>query len=99
MAVLKSIVFAILFPLVPFMEHTVTSISSDLFIIQGQRSAQVGTVISTLYLTRTLFNSIIESEVIPLIAEDVSWKIAMELKRHPDWLRAPSSDQPQLHRP
>jgi hypothetical protein len=74
------------------MEHTVSyAISADVFVVQGQHSAQVSSVNSTLHLTRTLFNSFPESDVIPFIAEDVSWKIALELKRHPDWLRPPSS--------
>ncbi len=90
MVVVKSIVFTLLFPLLPFMQHTVTyTVSADLFVIQSQQSTQAGTFSSTLHLTRTLGNagSFNEADVIPLIAEDVSWKIALELKRHPDWLR------------
>lgn len=88
MAVVKSVVFTLLLPLLPFMTHTVTyAVSSDVFVIQAEHSAKVGTISSTMYLTRTLFNIFDEREVLPPITEDVSWKIALELKRHPHWLQ------------
>lgn len=89
--IVKAVFFSILFPLFPFMQHTFTyEATADYSIVSGGSSTQTTLAKSNLHITRTFFARPFNAEeAMPFIAEDLSWKIALELKRHPDWLQMP----------
>jgi hypothetical protein len=91
--VMKSIFFGILVPLIPFMQHTFTyEATANYSIMVGGTETQMTVAKSALSITRSMFTKLFPAaEAMPHLAEDLSWKIALDLKRHPDWLRTPST--------
>ena len=87
----KSLLGFILWPLLPFIdvEYDCT-LTADVLLVDTLQPARTR-VSSEMTVTRKMFaeDGMIQN-TFPLLAEDLSLKIALELKRHPDWLRPAS---------
>ena len=87
----KALLGVILLPLLPFFDVTYdATLTADIQLLDTLQPA--GTrVSSNMTVTHKLFTTdAIPRNTLPLLAEDLSWKIALELKRHPAWLRPAS---------